>query len=81
MEAVGADLGFSLDDIIPACLDDSVGIYNVDAVWSRIAALLPEAQRANLVRRLGGLSGRFDWSRLWRQALNAGRVISRVVVR
>lgn len=81
MEAIGADLGFGLEDIIPACLDEAVGLYNIDAIWSRIAALLPEAQRANLVRRLGGISGKFDWSRLWTQALNAGRVISRVVVR
>lgn len=81
MEAVGADLGFTLGDIIPACLDDKIGLYNVDAVWSRIAALLPEAQRANLVRRLGGSHGKFEWSRLWRQARNAGRVISRVVTR
>lgn len=81
MQAVGGELGFALGDIIPVCLDDAVGLYNVDAVWSRIAALLPEAQRAHLVRRLGGLSGQFDWSRLWQQARNAGRVISRVVVR
>jgi hypothetical protein len=81
MEAVGADLGFTLGDIIPACLDDKVGLYNIDAIWSRIAALLPEAQRANLVRRLGGLRGKFEWSRLWKQARNAGRVISRVVTR
>jgi len=81
MEAIGADLGFALEDIIPACLDQSVGLYNIDAIWSRIAALLPEAQRANLVRRLGGISGKFDWNRLWTQALNAGRVISRVVVK
>lgn len=81
MEAVGGDLGFGLDDIIPACLDESIGLYNVDAIWSRVAALLPEAQRANLVRRLGGVRGKFDWGRLWTQALNAGRVISRVVTR
>ncbi|MCL4766036.1 MAG: GTPase domain-containing protein [Hyphomicrobiaceae bacterium] len=81
METVGAELGFALGDIIPACLDDNVGLYNIDAVWSRIAALLPEAQRAQLVRRLGGLKGQFDWGRLWQQARNAGRVISRVVVR
>ena len=81
MEAVGADLDFTVGDIIPVCLDDTVGLYNIDAVWSRIAALLPEAQRANLVRRLGGLHGKFDWNRLWKQARNAGRVISRVVTR
>jgi hypothetical protein len=81
MEAVGADLGFAMSDIIPACLNEEVGLYNVDAIWSRIAALLPEAQRANLVRRLGGVQGSFDWGRLWKQAINAGRVISRVVVR
>ncbi len=81
MEAVGGELGFALSDIIPVCLDDTRGLYNVDAVWSRIAALLPEAQRANLVRRLGGFQGKFDWRRLWTQAINAGRVIARAITR
>ncbi len=81
MEAAGADLDFALDDIVPACLDDTVGRYNIDAVWARIAALLPEAQRAQLVRRLGGAKGGFEWGRLLNQAINAGRVISRVVTK
>jgi hypothetical protein len=70
-----------LEDIVPACLDDTVGRYNIDAIWARIAALLPEAQRAQLVRRLGGAKGGFEWGRLLNQAINAGRVISRVVTR
>ena len=81
MEVIGADLGFALEDIVPVCLDESVGRYNIDAVWARIAALLPEAQRAHLVRRLGGARGGFEWGRLLGQAVNAGRVISRVVKR
>ncbi len=81
MEAAGNDLDFVLEDIVPACLDDTVGRYNIDAIWARIAALLPEAQRAQLVRRLGGAKGGFEWGRLLNQAINAGRVISRVVTR
>lgn len=81
MDAAGKDLDFALDDIVPACLDDTIGRYNVDAIWARIANLLPEAQRAQLVRRLGGAKGGFEWGRLLNQAINAGRVISRVVTR
>ena len=81
MQVIGHDLGFALDDIIPVCLDDAVGRYNVDAVWARIVALLPEAQRAQLVRRLGGAGSSFEWGRLWNQAVNAGRVLTRVVSR
>jgi predicted GTPase len=81
MEAISKDLGVAVEDIVPACLEETVGRYNIDAIWARILALLPEAQRAHLVRRLGGAKGGFNWSRLLQQALNAGRVISRVVVR
>ncbi len=75
LEAAGADLGFSSDDIIPVCLDPKIGIYNVDAIWSEVLEQIPEAQRAQLVRTLQDAGGRFDWNRLRTQLLNAGRIL------
>jgi hypothetical protein len=80
-EAVGKDLGFWSADIVPSCLSSEVGYYNVDAIWKRIADLVPEAQRAQLVRRLSGARDGFAWTRLWSQARNAGGVIARALAR
>jgi len=81
MEAYAADLGFSLGDIVPVCLEANVGRYNVDAVWAKIMAMLPEAQRTHLVRRLRDTEARWDWARVWKQAAGAGRVMAQTVVR
>src|SRR5262249_36874390 len=51
LEAAGAELGFPSSDIIPVCLEVT-SRYNIDALWAKIAELLPEAQRAQLVRTL-----------------------------
>ncbi len=59
MDAAGGDLGFSEDDVIPACLDPKIGVYNVDAIWAAIMELMPEAQRAQLVRTLKDIGPRF----------------------
>ena len=78
--AAGGDLGFSADDVVPACLDAKVGVYNVDAIWAEIMELMPEAQRAQLVRTLQDLDRGFDWRRLRTQALNAGRIVAKAVL-
>jgi uncharacterized protein len=80
VEAAGGDLGFAADDVIPVCLDARAGAYNVDAVWAAIMELMPEAQRAQLVRTLQDAGGGFDWRRLRTQALNAGRIIAQAVL-
>lgn len=79
-EAIAAELGFSAEDAVPVCLSPACGSYNVDALWGRILATLPEAQRAQLVRRLRDRTARVDWGRVWSQARNAGRVIARTVI-
>lgn len=76
LQAAGEDLGFAEDDIIPACLDLKIGIYNVDTIWAEIMERMPEAQRAQLVRVLQDAGRRFDWRRLRTQALNAGRILA-----
>ncbi|HZV20924.1 MAG TPA: hypothetical protein VE986_05190, partial [Hyphomicrobiales bacterium] len=79
MEVIGADLGFSADDTIPACLDPKIGLYNVDAIWAEIMEKMPEAQRAQLVRILRDAGRSFDWRKLKKQALNAGRILAESV--
>ncbi len=80
MDAAGGDLGFSSGDVIPACLDAKIGLYNVDAIWAGIMELMPEAQRAQLVRTLTDADRGFDWRRLRTQALNAGRILAQAVL-
>ena len=80
IDSAGGDLGFSVDDAVPACLDAKAGVYNVDAIWAEITALMPEAQRAQLVRTLQDLDRGFDWRRLRTQALNAGRILAQSVL-
>jgi hypothetical protein len=81
IEAAGGDLGFSGEDIVPVCLDEELGTYNVDAVWAAIAGKLPDARRAQLVRTLGDQAGKVDWSRIWNQTLNAGKVLTKLTRR
>lgn len=75
IEAVGEDLGLAAEDIVPVCLDEKVGRYNVDAVWARVAALLPQARAAQLHRLLAEAGKTRDWRLVWSQALGAGRVL------
>lgn len=75
MAAVAEDLGLAAEDIVPVCLDENVGRYNVDAVWARIAALLPEARAAQLLRLLAEAGKSRDWRLVWSQAVGAGRTL------
>jgi predicted GTPase len=75
MEAAGEELGFGAGDIVPVRIDAGAAPYNIDALWARIMELVPDAQRARLLRTLSDLRGAPAWSTLWSQAANAGRVI------
>ena len=75
MEAAGAELGFAGDEIVPVRADIAVAPYNVDAVWAKIMALMPEAQRARLLRTLADIKSASAWGAVWSQAVNAGRVV------
>jgi predicted GTPase len=81
VEACAADLGFPAEQAIPSCLDISVGLYNIDAVWAGLMALLPDAQQARLVRTLREADGAWDWRRIWLQARNGGRVLAGAALR
>jgi predicted GTPase len=75
MQAAGAELGFAAGEIIPVRVDAAAPAYNIDTLWGKLIALLPDTQRARLLRTLGDIKGSADWSALWAQAANAGRVI------
>jgi len=76
MDQVSGDLDVPIDRIIPVSLAETRPTYNVELVWAELSELLPEAKRAQLIRRLHGAS-RWSWSKLWSQAINAGRVTAR----
>ncbi len=70
--AITADLSFSPDDAVPVSLQAGKP-YNVEKVWEHIAAALPEAMRAQLLRCLHDLKDDWSWSSVWRQTSSAGR--------
>ena len=74
IDAAGAELGFAASDIVPVRADGAAA-YNIDALWARIVELMPDAQRARLLRMLSDVKDAPRWSRLWSQAANAGRVL------
>jgi uncharacterized protein len=75
MEAAGTDLGFAASEILPVRIDVAAAPYNIDALWAKIIALLPEAQRARLLRTLSDIKSSSSWAAVWSQAISAGRVI------
>jgi predicted GTPase len=75
MEAAGDELGFAADEIVPVRVDSSAAPYNIDALWAKIIELVPEAQRARLLRVLSDIKDASSWAVIWSQAANAGRVI------
>ncbi len=80
MDQICSDLALPVDGAIPVSLSPSHPHYNVDVVWAELSEALPQAQRAQLLRRLRGASG-WTWGRLWSQAVNAGRVTARIVTK
>ena len=75
MEAAGAELGFAAEEIVPVRADIAVAPYNMDALWAKIMGLMPEAQRARLMRTLEDIKSVSAWGTVWSQALSAGRVV------
>lgn len=80
MDHIAADLGLTLDQLVPVALAEGRAAYNVDVLWAELSEALPDAKRAQLIRRLRDASG-WTWSKLWSQAVNAGRVTARIVTK
>lgn len=79
LEQISGDLGLPLDRIVPVSLDERWPAYNIAVVWALIMATLPEAMRAQLVRRLRGSGSGWSWRKLLSQAVGAGRVAARAL--
>ena len=62
MEAAGAELGFAADEIVPVRVDIAVAPYNIDALWAKIIELMPDAQRARLLRTLSDIKSASAWA-------------------
>jgi hypothetical protein len=75
MQAAARELGFPANEIVPVRADAAVAPYNIDALWAKLIELVPDAQRARLLRTLGDLKSASSWAAIWSQAANAGRVI------
>jgi len=74
-EAAGQELGFARDDVVPVRTDTTSTAYNIDALWARMVALVPEAERARRLRVLNEVRSASGWGSMWSQAINAGRVL------
>ena len=79
VQVVAAELGAPVQSVVPVCLDEKRGYYNVDILWAKMLNVMPEAQGARLVRVLQAAGNQASWRRLWSQGVNAGRVIARAL--
>jgi hypothetical protein len=76
--AVTQDLALGPDQpVVPVCLKPGME-YNVEeGVAAAIVHTVPEAQRVKCLRCLRTAHGEEYWRKLWRQAVNAGRIALR----
>ena len=74
-EAASEELGFARGEVVPVRADIAVAAYNIDTLWAKIIELMPQAQRARLLRILTDVKSESGWSAVWSQAVNAGRVL------
>ena len=81
IDAAATDLGRPKDGIVPVCLSPDRGVYNVDLVWAELTQALPEAKRAQLLRRIASAKRGVDWRKLLSQATGAGRLAADVLLR
>ncbi len=75
MQAASRELGFAANEIVPLRADGAAGSYNIDVLWAKLIELVPEAQRARLLRTLADVKDARGWGTLWSQAAGAGRIV------
>ena len=76
--AVASDLDLDDADVIPVALAPDKDAYNVDVVWSRLVDMFDDARNVRLIRQLSEGRRRPITKTLWRQAVGAGRLISKI---
>jgi predicted GTPase len=76
VRAVGEDLALGTErPVVPVCLKPEQ-VYNVEeGLAPVILQMASEAERVKLVRSLRNFHDEEQWRRLWRQAVNSGRVL------
>lgn len=73
--AIAKDLDVSIEDVVPVCLANERQ-YNVsDTLWAAILARQDEARRVRYLRCLGEQKKNENWSLLWQQLANSGRML------
>jgi predicted GTPase len=75
---VASDLRVPIHSVVPVCLDQMRGVYNVDVLWARILDALSEGQRVRLGRALAVEGDEGYWKRMWSHAGVTGRVVTRI---
>lgn len=75
LEATAAAIHIPLTDAIPVALPADATTYNVDLVWARIAALLPQAQQVQLNRLMSDSRGTWSVSQILAQAAAGGKTL------
>jgi hypothetical protein len=75
--AVASDLRLPIQSVVPVCLDQMRGVYNIDILWARMLDLLSDGQRTRLTRAFVVDGDEGYWKRLWSQATVTGRVMTR----
>lgn len=75
--AVATDLRVPIQSVVPVCLDQMRGTYNVDVLWAKMLDALSEAQRARLGRALAVAGDDGYWKRLSTNANVTGRIVTR----
>lgn len=78
VDEVARELGFVANDVVPVSLLPAAS-YNIDTLWARVLMVLPDAQRAQFVRRLQESRADWNWQRIWTQAVSGGRVLGRTL--
>jgi uncharacterized protein len=76
--AVASDLRLPIHSVVPVCLDQMRGVYNVDILWARMLDVLSEGQRTRLTHAFVVDGDEGYWKRLWSQATVTGRVMTRI---
>lgn len=80
IDTVAADLGVPPEQVIPVCLAEDRR-YNIDdGVIPAIGLSLSDAQRLRYLRCLKNFHDKEYWDRLWRQSLNAGRLVGNITL-
>ena len=75
IRALGADLAIPAERIVPVCLAPD-RLYNVDdALPAAMILNQDDARRVHLMRCLKARRSEEDWTLLWRQLANSGRLI------